>query len=210
MENGKVCKVCNELKTFDCFSKNKKMKDGYLNKCKVCTKQYRQDNAEHIKEIGKKYREENKEIKNEYYQKNKESIKKKRKKRYETNKESENEYSKRYSQKNAESLKEKNKQYRNSDKGREVSYKRSLKRRSYKHKVQFTPHERSEILERDNWTCQYCNITVHDRHTGDWNTPDKAHIDHIVPLSKGGSSELNNLQVLCRTCNLSKNDKLEF
>jgi 5-methylcytosine-specific restriction endonuclease McrA len=29
-------------------------------------------------------------------------------------------------------------------------------------------------------------------------------VDHIVPLAKGGSNELENVQLLCRTCNRSK------
>jgi len=33
------------------------------------------------------------------------------------------------------------------------------------------------------------------------------HIDHKVPLSKGGRHELSNLQLLCRSCNLSKSWK---
>jgi 5-methylcytosine-specific restriction endonuclease McrA len=33
------------------------------------------------------------------------------------------------------------------------------------------------------------------------------HVDHIYPVKHGGSNELSNLQLLCRTCNLKKGAK---
>ena len=36
---------------------------------------------------------------------------------------------------------------------------------------------------------------------------DKYHVDHIVPVSKGGPHEFTNLQLLCPTCNLNKHAK---
>lgn len=33
-------------------------------------------------------------------------------------------------------------------------------------------------------------------------------IDHIEPVSLGGKSELQNMQILCRRCNLFKNDRI--
>lgn len=35
------------------------------------------------------------------------------------------------------------------------------------------------------------------------------HLDHIIPLSKGGPSTLTNLQLLCPPCNMAKGDKIE-
>lgn len=32
-------------------------------------------------------------------------------------------------------------------------------------------------------------------------------LDHVVPLTKGGSHDLRNLQLLCRTCNASKGNR---
>ena len=34
------------------------------------------------------------------------------------------------------------------------------------------------------------------------------HFDHVIPLSRGDSNEAENLQLLCRTCNLAKSDRL--
>ena len=35
----------------------------------------------------------------------------------------------------------------------------------------------------------------------------ECHFDHIVPYAKGGSSNLENCQILCVECNLRKSDK---
>lgn len=62
-----------------------------------------------------------------------------------------------------------------------------------------TPRLRSEIAERDNYTCQICGKYM----------PDGVglHIDHIIPIAKGGKSVPSNLQVLCSKCNGRKSSK---
>lgn len=57
------------------------------------------------------------------------------------------------------------------------------------------------VLSRDNFRCIFCGKSP----ANDIGT--KLHIDHIIPFSKGGKSDLNNLQTLCFECNLGKSDR---
>jgi 5-methylcytosine-specific restriction endonuclease McrA len=36
---------------------------------------------------------------------------------------------------------------------------------------------------------------------------DQFHIDHKTPISRGGSNDIGNLQILCPTCNMKKGAK---
>lgn len=60
------------------------------------------------------------------------------------------------------------------------------------------PSLRFEILKRDNYRCQMCGVTAKDGAA--------LEIDHIMPVSKGGTNDAGNLQVLCRDCNAGKSD----
>jgi HNH endonuclease len=55
---------------------------------------------------------------------------------------------------------------------------------------------RSLVFRRDDYTCQYC---------GSRDLP--LHCDHAIPVSRGGSDELENLVTACKPCNLSKHNK---
>lgn len=57
---------------------------------------------------------------------------------------------------------------------------------------------RFEIFKRDKFTCQYCGKK----------SPDVVlHVDHIHPVSKGGTNDLLNLITSCIDCNLGKSDR---
>ena len=61
---------------------------------------------------------------------------------------------------------------------------------------------REQIKERDDFTCQMCGNSTHKE-------PNLLlEIDHILPISKGGSTIESNLQTLCWKCNREKSNKL--
>ena len=60
---------------------------------------------------------------------------------------------------------------------------------------------RYSVLERAGFKCQCCGIKPLK------NNDVILHIDHIIPYSLGGSDNIDNLQVLCNKCNISKRNK---
>ena len=58
---------------------------------------------------------------------------------------------------------------------------------------------RFQVFKRDNFTCQYCGRK----------TPEVIlELEHIIPLSKGGTDELDNLTTSCFECNRGKGASL--
>lgn len=57
-------------------------------------------------------------------------------------------------------------------------------------------------MNTDNMYCQYCKTTV--THNVPIKAPTRATIDHVKPVSDGGTSEMKNLVVCCYICNQRK------
>lgn len=55
---------------------------------------------------------------------------------------------------------------------------------------------RKVVFDRDNYTCTYCG-----------NKSEKLECDHIIPISKGGLDDIENLTTSCLRCNRQKKDK---
>ena len=62
---------------------------------------------------------------------------------------------------------------------------------------------RKLLAERDGRECHYCGTKLGLGKSARRRT----NIDHIVPQSQGGSDDLDNLLLSCRTCNTRKGDK---
>ena len=68
---------------------------------------------------------------------------------------------------------------------------------------------RFKIAKAFNWKCVYCGCRVSfypEKFGGK-----KAHIDHIIPLSRGGNPKCEkNLVLSCETCNIKKSNEIPY
>jgi hypothetical protein len=63
-----------------------------------------------------------------------------------------------------------------------------------------SPSLRYAILRRDHSSCRLCGTTATEGAS--------LEVDHIVPVSRGGTNDPHNLQTLCHACNAGKSNQL--
>ena len=89
-------------------------------------------------------------------------------------------------------------------------YRRAAHQQEIKYKYQESmAHERAlmrpslryKILKRDSFRCTICGASAQEGA--------KLHVDHIIPISKGGKTVESNLRTLCERCNLGKRDRYD-
>ena len=66
--------------------------------------------------------------------------------------------------------------------------------------------KRVDIFERDDWTCHICSQEIDPalKHPDQFS----AVVDHVIPVSKGGSDTLNNVKAAHQRCNAVKGNRL--
>lgn len=141
----------------------------------------------YMKEYRIKNREKCKNLEKEWHKKNKDRARKSRRDYYLNNREERDAYIKRWTQENPEMKRAQNR-----------NRKARMKNAIGKH----TAKEVLELLEKQEWICIGCKTLMSDKK----GCKKKYTVDHIIPLVKGGSNFISNIQLLCMSCNSSKQD----
>lgn len=198
-------RICNKCgiefpRTDEHWHKNKACKEGLAYYCKACARAHINAHRRvNPKPISDERREYLRQYMHEYKKKYKRNCSKKQS---DVDKAREAEQRKRNYEKNKDKILAQQKEYRqrNSEKVRMMLRESRHRRRARELEVEGS-HTKEDILlqyRSQHGKCWWCAKKVGSKY----------HVDHVRPITRGGSDNPNNLVVSCPFCNRSKKDKL--
>ena len=218
------CKECQRKLNKEYKTKNKdkikeRKKEYYqANKDKIINrvKEYEENNKDKINEQYKKYYQANKDkiinrVK-EYKKNNKDKIKEQQRQYYEKNRDNEIKRVTLYRINNIDKIKEYKKEYRKNNKDYFKAYSKAYRKNNkdyfkaacHKYRTKkvnnggyYTKEQYNYMLEYFDYKCAYSGKCIKSN----------LHIDHIIPISKGGTSYIWNLIPSTPSANLSKKNR---
>jgi 5-methylcytosine-specific restriction endonuclease McrA len=113
----------------------------------------------------------------------------------EANPNRERERKQKYRKKNSDRERERKKKYRKDNLDKARVHNQSRRARKAGNGGRFTVAEFQDLCNKYNYLCLCCREKK------------KLEADHVIPVTKGGTSFIDNIQPLCRSCNSSKGTK---
>jgi 5-methylcytosine-specific restriction endonuclease McrA len=203
---AKTCTQCGELKLLTEYYKDRtrlKLRAA----CKICA------NAANVK-YRAKHREENREAtiayNLKYYQENKEALNAYNRDYYAENKEAVLASARDYHTKNKEARNSYGREYKKNNPHVGSEAKRRRQARKLNNGVE--KYTELQVLETYGTDCHICSGPVdlnNSRRVGHPGWETGLHIDHVIPISKGGPDVLDNVRPSHGQCNLKKNARVE-
>lgn len=218
----KRCTDCGEIKPLDAFAKNRTRRDGHTSQCKACRKLYRERTVEARREYQKKYYEEHAEFLREksrkYHAEHRDQIVAKFRISYREKIEYHKAYHLRHYAANRETILERDRVRRETHPERQRKYQKAYRATEHgkvKHRLSQSkrrgaksdsvPLNASEIEairtaqtdKRGRLICWRCGKPIIG----------ETHLDHWIPLAKGGTNDAGNLHYMHPKCNVSKGAK---
>jgi 5-methylcytosine-specific restriction endonuclease McrA len=221
----KLCHGCDQTfpATSEYFYRDRSHSDGLRTLCKACSresaKRHYERHAETIKQKSNAYYHSNKTRiniqKRQYRERTKEAtaernraynqreyVKERKRQRRKDNLElyraRDKVYQQAYRKRHPERRREIGKRWRQNHPDRKRADTLNRIARLKKAEGSYTPDDVARIYEQQKGCCAYCGKPVNDNY----------HVDHVIPISRGGTNYPENLAIACPFCNDSKGSKL--
>jgi 5-methylcytosine-specific restriction endonuclease McrA len=166
---------------------------------KACQAKYYAANPDKYRERRRRaYRsdpEQARAIKNKSYRKNQAVILERSSRDYWENPEKYRERRRQYGARNPEKCRDGLARWQKANRERVIALNHAYRAAKRSAEGRFTADDLEHIKKQQGGKCAACRRRR------------KLTVDHIVPLTRGGSNWPNNLQLLCRSCNSAKNNK---
>lgn len=217
----KTCTKCHKSlpETKEFFHADKR-RGGFRPRCISCVRDYEAKTTEHRKEVARQYREKNKDVikarKAEYNRQNKEGSLRRFIRWLQNNREHYLEHQRKYAASRKKKKREYDKRYREKNRDKIVSRQNSWKQENIEHarmkgraatarhnalkrnaEGHYTEKDIKRIYKQQGGRCFYCKVVVGIKY----------HVDHVIPLSRGGSNSPENIVIACPACNVRKSSK---
>lgn len=185
----KCCTACGESKpaTTEYFARCTRNRDGLKERCKTCEALYREQNREDLRKKNRLYKlrskEKIRESNRRYRSKNKEKVARWQKRYITKNKAKRAQYQRQHAL-----------TYRQQHRANEIRRRAHKRNSEGDHTAADVKHQ----YKNQRGKCYYCGQKVSKTY----------HVDHVIPLSRGGSNGPENIVIACPGCNQRKKDKL--
>lgn len=190
----KTCSKCKADRPVSDFCKEKRVKCGLQARCKECTNTHnrerrkredvKQQDAEYRRQYAARDPEKERARVHEWREANRGKFQEQCKRHHANNRE----------ERNAQAIIRTRKHYAANPEAYKAHV-HTRRARKLQNGGTFTGKQWTELKEACQQTCLRCGRKAPDVLL----TP-----DHVIPIVKGGSNDISNIQVLCRSCNCSK------
>jgi len=212
--NGKICSKCKQWKPVSAFRRRQLKGDGYQGECRVCSnasnREWKKTHTEKIREANRVYYEAHREYHRAYGETHREKLREYGRAYRKANATRESTrartwqkanpdklagYKRSHRETHREQIRAQQRKWTGANRDRVRVYRQRRRTREVDNGGSFSATEWAALKARCDYTCLRCG----KREPEIALTP-----DHIIPVAKGGSSDISNIQPLCGSCNSAK------
>lgn len=215
--DSKPCSTCGETKPLEAYSPNPRGRLGRQARCRACYREWRRRNQEKVRQYQATYEKANRDKRIAYRDANRERDNERSRAYYAANREKVRSRQAEWTRENQDKKKALDAAYRAANREKIRAYRKAYGVENRERIAGYDARRRARIADTSTgpvdlealWTgrCDVCGSEM--SRDVKWPDPDFASIDHVIPLSRGGTHTQGNLQWAHLSCNQRKAARVE-